>query len=107
MNDRRWMLLMSLLGLFIPLGNILGPVFIKARSTRSEAFRSKLLIIEGGILALGFVPSVIIIINSMSVTPEGAMTIDPAYLTRAVCWLFVLPVLILSIPFILWRQAAP
>ena len=54
-NDRRWMLIASLAGLVIPFGNIIGPVFVKACSAESEAFRSRLLIIEGVILALGYI----------------------------------------------------
>lgn len=105
-NDRRWMLIASLAGIFVPFGNVIGPLLVKCRSARSEAFRSRLLIIEGIILAAGYVPSLFFMVISFGVSPEGAMAVDTDSITTAVRCLFLIPILIIATSILLWRKAA-
>lgn len=105
-NDCRWMLIASLAGLFIPFGNIIGPIVVKSRSAKSEAFRSRLLIIEGIILAIGYLPSLFFMVRSFGISPEGAVAVDSDSMVTAVKCLFLIPILIIAATILLWRKAA-
>lgn len=106
MKIERKMLLLTLLGLVIPFGNVIGPMLVKSRSARSEAFRSQLLIIEGIILAVGYVPSLFFMVSSFGVSPEGTMAVDSEAITTAVECLFLIPILIIATSILLWHKAA-
>lgn len=95
------MLLLTLLGLAIPFGNVIGPYFINCKTQGELRFR-KTLTIVGTILAV--VAIAIPVIGMVSAfEPSGIESVDPASITKSIKWGLILPAGILVTIAALWH----
>lgn len=106
MTDNRKMLLSTLTGLFFPLLNIVAPLLIPAKRPSNEAFRSKLLIIEGVITGGSLTLSVALIIASLSLSSQGVTAVNATMLTAGVVASGLQPLAIVVTVVALWRKTA-
>lgn len=104
MTDKRAMLLSTLAGLIFPLLNIVVPMLIPAKGPASEAFRSKLLIIEGIITGCSLALSVALFIASLSLSDQGVTSVNTSLLTAGVVASGLQPLAILVTVVALWRK---
>lgn len=102
MTTERKMLLLTLLGLAIPFGNVIGPYFINCKTQGELRFR-KTLTIVGTILVI--VAIAIPVMGLMSAfDPSEVEAVDPDSITKSIRWGFIMPVGILAAIAALWYR---
>lgn len=98
------MLLLTLIGLAIPFGNVIGLYFIRCSTLPELKFRKSLTIIETLITVISMAIPVGLLVAGMK---DGADTtgIDGNSITKAIVWGLLNPIGIVATIIILWRRA--
>lgn len=97
------MLLLMLLGLAFPFGNVVGPYFIRCKNLTELRFRRTLTII-GTIIAV--VALAMPVVGLVAAFNDADGLIKSADIASSIRWGFILPIGILATIAALWRKTA-